>query len=268
MYFLLTAPIDDPQLASLNAQYLGDINFLLTAADWANAPAAQSTCSVDLNFDLLPDCVLADDHFFAVLQSDGGRLSFLFSHDGKNVHQVVGPGWQLTTGLSDRSEWNPTLGAAADPSQIPGAFFDADLPWHMVTPRLNTDGSVTFSSSGEEEKTYRLAEGGVLLEYNGTPTTMKTGLALDPWHRFEPGWGKKYQAALETSSLGWRLDGGPFVQMNVPDGNLYAFNDTLQYLGELEDPNQDFPPGHYLPFPMAVLEFPVKVGQPVQMSIK
>jgi hypothetical protein len=49
---------------------------------------------------------------------------------------------------------------------------------------------------------------------------------------------------------------------------MYAFNDTLQYLGELEDPNQAFPPGHYLPFPMAVLEFQAVDGYQILYLIK
>jgi len=51
------------------------------------------------------------------------------------------------------------------------------------------------------------------------------------------------------------LDGGPSLSIQVSGGSLFAFNDTLDYLGKREDPNQDFPPGHYLPLPMAVVEF-------------
>jgi hypothetical protein len=268
MVFLLTAPVDDPKLAALNAQYLGDINILLTAADWAKSPAFQSTCSVDLNFDLLPDCVLADDQYFAVFETDGGRLSFLFMHDGRNVHQIVAPGWQFATGLSDRTEWQPNLGHAVDPSQIPGAFYDPDSPWRMYTPLLGEGGYVIFTSSEGMTKTYILMEDGIQLEYQGTPLAMKAGLSLDPWRRFEPGWGKKYHAKVESNTLSWRLDGGPSVQINIPNGNMYAFNDTLQYLGELEDPNQAFPPGHYIPFPMAVLEFQVEDGYQILFQIK
>lgn len=268
MYFLLTARVRDPQLAALNAQYLGDVNFLLTAADWANAPASQSTCSVDLNFDLLPDCVLADGQLFAVFQSDGARLSYLFSHDGKNVHQIVAPGWQFTTGLSDRTLWQTQVGSAADPSQIPGAFFDADSPWRLYTPLLNEDGSVTFSSSDGHVKTYRLVEEGVLLEYNGGPLTIKSGLALNPWRRFEPDWGKDYIATMETNSLKWQLKGGPSALIRVSGGKLSAFNDSAQFLSGPEDPNQDFPPGHYLPFPLAVMDFPMADGAQVLLKVK
>jgi hypothetical protein len=45
------------------------------------------------------------------------------------------------------------------------------------------------------------------------------------------------------------------VSIQVSGGNLFAFNDTLEYLGKLEDPNQEFPHGHFLPLPMAILEF-------------
>jgi hypothetical protein len=268
MFFLLTAPVDDPKLAELNAQYLGDILTLLTAADWAQAPAAQSTCTVDLNADRLPDCVLANNQFFAVFENDGGRLSYLFSHDGKEVHQLVAPGWQFTTGLSDRTEWQPEFGHAADPSQIPGAFFDSESPWHNYTPTLNNDGSATFASVDGQTKTYRLVEDGVQLEVNGAPLALKSGLALDSWSRFEPGWGNDYHAQIESDSMAWRLDGGPSVSLQVSDGNLFAFNDTLEYLSKLENPNQDFPPGHYLPLPMAVVEFQIVDDVMIQLKIK
>jgi hypothetical protein len=268
MYFALTAPVRDPQLAALNAQYLGDINFLLTAADWAHTPAPQSTCAVDLNFDLLPDCVLADGGFFAVFQSDGARLAYLFSQDGNGIHQIVAPAWQFATGLSDRTLWQTDLGSAADPSQIPGAFLDADAPWRIYTPTLNADGSITFLSSDGKVKTFSLTEDGVLLEYNGSPLIMKAGLALDPWRRFQAGWGKDYIATMETGSLRWQLNGGPSVQVDVARGTLHAFNDSAQFLSAPEDPNQDFPPGHYFPFPMAVLEFPVANGAQVLLKIK
>ena len=268
MYFLLTKPAEDPRLAELNAQYLGDINILLTAADWGDAPAAQSTCSVDLNFDLLPDCVLADGKFFAVFESDGGRLSYLFSHDGNGVHQIVAPGWQFTTGLSDRTLWQTELGPAADPSQIPGALTDADAPWRTYAPLLNSDGSATFTSSDGRVKTFHLTEDGILLDPKGTPSTLKSGLALDPWHRFTPNWGRDYKASAEAGSLSWQLSNGPSVQVDVPQGTLHAFNDALQFIGRPEDPNQEFPPGHYLPSPLALLEFPAAEGPQVLLRVK
>ena len=268
MYFLLAAPVNDPKLAKLNAQYLGDINILLTAADWAQSPASQSTCSVDLNSDLLPDCVLADDQYFAVFETDGARLAYLFSYDENGIHQITAPGWQFSTGLSDRTEWQPNLGHAADPSQIPGAFYDSDSPWRVYTPLLGNGGNVIFTSAKGMTKTYLLMEDGIQLEYQGAPLAMKAGLAVAPWRRFEPGWGKKYHAKVESNTLSWRLDGGPSVQINAPDGKIYAFNDTLQYLGELENPNQAFPPGHYLPFPMAVIEFQAAEGYQILFQIK
>ncbi len=268
MFFLLTAPVNDPKLAELNAQYLGDVNILLTAADWAQVPASQSTCSIDLNFDLIQDCVIANENFFAVLQSDGGRLSYLFSHDGKGVHQIIAPGWQFTTGLSDRLEWQSGLGSAADPSQIPGAFYNSDSPWRIYTPALNEEGGVTFTSSGEMVKTFFLTKAGVQFDFHGSPIMIKSGLALDPWHRIEPGWGEKYQAKVESDVLGWQLNGGPSVKLNVQNGSMVAFNDTLQYLSKLEDPNQAFPPGHFLPLPMVVLEFQAMDGYPTLLQIK
>jgi hypothetical protein len=47
-----------------------------------------------------------------------------------------------------------------------------------------------------------------------------------------------------------------------------AFNDTLDSLSGPEDPNQEFPPGHYLPFPMAVADYRLEDGSVVELTVK
>jgi hypothetical protein len=58
------------------------------------------------------------------------------------------------------------------------------------------------------------------------------------------------------------------VSIQVPGGSLFAFNDSLEYLGKLEDPNQEFPSSHYLPLTMAVFQIQITGETPIQLLIK
>jgi hypothetical protein len=41
---------------------------------------------------------------------------------------------------------------------------------------------------------------------------------------------------------------------------MRAFNESLSLLGSPEDPDFDYPPGHYVPFPMAIAETEMQDG--------
>jgi len=41
---------------------------------------------------------------------------------------------------------------------------------------------------------------------------------------------------------------------------MRAFNETLDLLANPEDPDFSYPPGHYVPFPMAVAEVEMQDG--------
>jgi hypothetical protein len=239
------------------------------ASDWAQNPAAQATCSTDVNLDLIADCVIANETFFAVFNSDGGRLSFLFMKDGKGVHQIIGPAYQFTTALSDRSLWQVEMGAAGDPKQVPGAFADEDAPWQLYTPILAEDGPLTFNlPDGSRSKTYQLSASGLEMDYRGKPAKTWLGLALDPWTRFSPGWGNRYSASEQSGRFTWQLKGGPSVTAQAEGGVILEFNITQKYMFGPEDPNQEFEPGHYVPFPMAWMEILLTDGDKIILKIE
>jgi len=58
-----------------------------------------------------------------------------------------------------------------------------------------------------------------------------------------------------TNIIYWKATSGARVEV-LTSGQLqaHAFNDTQESMNQVEDPNQEFPPGHYLPFPIAVAE--------------
>lgn len=250
----LTAPTRDPRLRQLRALYLPDLNYFAAAAAWAHSPGPIADCAR-----FAETCLLANDSFFAVLRQDGARLAYLFVVDAHGAHQVVGPTYQFESGMSDRSRWQPNLGQAADPGALGGAFIDSDDPWAPYRASINPNGSITFTRhDAARAKTYALAADAIRVTYAGeTPPAARIGLALDPWQRFERNWGNRYGW---RQAGGWGVAGGPLVSVQA-EGSVSrdSFLDSRARMGQVEDPNFEYPPGHFLPFPMAVVTIPAPV---------
>ncbi|MBI4732836.1 MAG: hypothetical protein HY781_12070, partial [Chloroflexi bacterium] len=123
-YLMLHSPTDDAALWSLRDAYAGQIGILLAAAGWAETPASLADCSRDLDQDGRAECILANPRYFAVIETNGARLTHLFFLGENGPHQLVAPTVQFVVGLSDPSQWHPERGDAADPNAVMGAFSD------------------------------------------------------------------------------------------------------------------------------------------------
>jgi len=264
--FSLYAPQspDPPQLLALRANYLGQLGVLLAAARWSSAPVAGFTCLVDLDQDGLPECLLTSETVFAAFGSDSGVLTHLLIKTPSGVHQVIAPSSQFVVGLSDPASWELDRGLDADPSVLPGAFTDKSGPY---TPDLKNN-ELIFSGDGIV-KTYFLTPSGIHVDYRSEhPLSTKVPLALDEWVRFTPGWGERYSGDLAACGFIWQLSLGPSVQVCTDAGissNLY--NVTRKIMSSPEDPNVEFPPGHFLPFPLAVLTLDATGDFSVEISL-
>ena len=252
-YLTLTAFTPDAQLQALGRAYLGQVGELLAAATWANHPIVRADCKDDLNGDGQDECILANRQYFAILETDGARLTQFFTRDGNGPHQMVGPSSQFSIGLSDPSEWHPENGEAADPSVVPGAFTDASNTWTVYNPTILPDGISFTSPDGRLTKTYQLTPNGIKVHYQ-VPGVVSTRipLAVDPqWYYSGPA---VYQAALAPRSWMWGLAGGNHVEVST-DANLSAegFVSAIPFLALSEDPNLDYPKGDYLPFPLSLV---------------
>ena len=265
-WFMLTAPTDDEELRALRLNYFGQISELLAAASWVNHPSAQASCSNDLNSDGSPECVLSSWKFFAVLDPRGGRLTDLFFLDANGPHQLVGPSSQFTVGLSDPSDWHPDLGEAADPTVISGAFNDSSGLWGVHVP-VNTSALTFTSPDGNRQKTYILSEDGITVTYKGFgPVSVSIPLVVDPQaFYFGPG---KYQSSRIAGAWTWGLVDGIQVQVHS-DATLSAqnFTDSQSFLPGPENPDQAYPGGHYLPFPLSVVTVQANTDFGVQITI-
>ena len=249
-------PPESPDLPALRASYRGQIYKILTAARWVEQPSPQVNCQVDVDLDGLPECVLASDRVFSIFELAGGRLIDLFVLRYDGVHQLIAPTTQFIVGLADPSTWELTYGDGADQAAVPGAFADHPPPWEIYTSVLDP-GKIRFISPDRSVvKTFSLLDSGLRIDYvTSRPLTLQLPLALDPWIRFEPGWGEYYTGSVTEEGYTWSL--GPelhlLVRTNLPF-NTYPFNESHPMFRRVEDPNYAYPPGHYLPFPVSLVE--------------
>jgi len=263
-FFSLTAPTTDAGLQALRAQYLPDVSALLAASRWSDGSLQPDGC---LSFQgrAAETCQLGNDRFLAILASRDARLEFLLYRDQLGVHEVIGPSSQFTVGLSDPSEWHPENGPGADPGAIQGAFAEAEA---VQFAHYQSDGKSFTASSDSLSKTYRLTENGIEVDYRITsPLTERIPLAVEP-QAFYAG-PSAYLGRSASGAWSWGLAGGLRVQVQSQAALTEAdFTASLPFLSQPEDPNQDYPPGHYLPFPLSVVSLNSDQDFRVLISIK
>ncbi len=248
---MLHKPSTDPELVALRSVYAGQIGSLLTAAAWAEAPQSLADCSGDIDLDGRAECILANEHYFAVLETDGARLSYFFYIDDTGAHQLVAPTSQFAPGISDRSEWQPARGDAADPGAIMGAFSDLPGTYAEYDTAISS-GSITLASAGRV-KTFHLEESGLQVTYQGLdPMTVLLPLVADPQLFFSRP--THALAFLSPDVWAWGLRGGVQVIIRT-EANFSAqgFTASQAFLGGTENPDQEYPAGHYLPFPFSLV---------------
>lgn len=259
-YYALSAPVYPaaPELPALHAVYRGQARSLQAAIDWDAAGGQPSaTCSTDPDEDGQPECILASGNFFALFELDGATLAYAFSRSSGSSHQIVAPTSELIVGQSDPASWDLARGLAADPAVIPGAFSG---PSGRYLPALG-DGQLTLiAPDGSLRKVFRLTSQGLRVEYQylqagAAPRLIQLPLALDPWLRFAPGWAARYSAAQTDRGWVWQVQEGVRVEVSSSAPlTLHSFNDSRRLFDAPEDPNQDYPPGHALLYPLAMVE--------------
>ncbi|MFM8320418.1 MAG: hypothetical protein ACKOC5_05840, partial [Chloroflexota bacterium] len=243
---------------------------LLAAAGWAAQPFEDAGCGHDLDHDGRPECRLVTHQIYLQFEPDDGALSYAFlRQDGSalHAHQLIGPSSQLISGLGDPAAWDLQAGLSADPAVIPGAFATPGAGCRTLAAAPADPAGISFSClDGALLKHYRW-DGQALqvrlsLAPAAAPLSVRIPLLLDPWRRFSPGWAELYRAggSQPAGPLIWALQDGPAVQAAGPGLALSSFLDSRPLLAQAEDPNRETPPGHFLPFPLALLQAPLPPG--------
>ncbi|MBN2387463.1 MAG: hypothetical protein JXB85_10615 [Anaerolineales bacterium] len=267
-YFVLSTPTADPALQALREVYRGQIGILLAASRWAEEPYPRQDCSTDLDLDGQTECLLANLTTFAVLETDGARLSHLFYLDENGPHQLIGPTVQFQVGVSDPSLWDLTAGEAADPGQVLGAFSDRTLtfaPYRLAEERA---GMLALTSlDGTRTKTFTLAAAGLTVGYHSPgPVTTVLNLVVDPWHFFQAE--ADYTARLTATSWTWGPAAGPRLTVTSAVPFLaQGFTAATPFLGGPEDPDLAYPVAHYLPFPVSQMTIYAQGDFSVQLAV-
>ncbi len=266
-YLALMPPVSTSAipLSILRQNYLGQMNALLTASDWEYNSQSISSCQEDPDLDGEPECVLASENIYTIFEVEEGSLSYAFVRNASGIHQVIGPSSQLAVGLGEPTTWDLKLGERADPSVIMGAFTDSDGPY-LVNILENT----LVLRSENTEKKFALTPTGLTFNYSSqAPKPLQIPIILDPWERFQPGWGDRYTLELMHHGARWSLAGGAVVEIMADTPvEANAFIDTRSRMGSPENPNYDYPQGHYLPFPLAIINVQAKPDLRITITLK
>ena len=218
------------------------------AQSWAENPPATVLTQCQSAF---PQCVLANDTYLAIFDPQGARLTYLFSvtridNSRHELHQLIGPSWQVAPGID----------------VYPGAFADTDNASLSYEPVLKENMLVFTSPDGTRVKTFKLTDKGLKADYQTQgPVTTQIPLLVDPDSRFTLGWAQEYTQQNTPGGIAWGLQNGLMVRIQT-EGlvTMRTFNESLSVLTSPENPDFDYPPGHYVPFPMAIAEVEMQDG--------
>lgn len=246
------------QLLEVRKKYIGQLGGLIAAAKWVSGPSKIQDCSHDIDYDNVIECVFANNGLYAIIDPEGGYISLVFSIDEQGIHQIIGPTWEFYVGLSDPSSWNPSLGIRSDSAQILGAFQDSFIRWQKYDPQFSGESLVLTSEDGAKTKSVSISGNKIHIEIHSLDQSTRMfqiPLVIDPWIRFSPDWGDDYYGVSTPYSYQWGIKYSETVSIYSSNNiSAYAFNDTKSMMSKPEDPNFDYSRGHYLPFPMALVE--------------
>jgi hypothetical protein len=254
----LYAPLPpEPEiLPDLRSNYAGQPGITLAAAKWADSPQPRSDCLTDPDYDGVPECILASNRQFAVIDIEGARLVAYYVLSKSGIHQIIAPTSQFIVGLGDPSSWLLNAGEGADSAGIHGAFVDSPPPWMQYELSTNGEG-ISFTTVEQGiTKIFSLSDSELNVKYlSPQPITVQIPIAIDPWGRFSPGWSDAYHCQSIQYGYSCRIEDVFEVEI-VTDSSISAklFTDSQEKLAIPEDPNFNYPAGHYLPFPIALLE--------------
>ena len=256
-YSLINRP-DNMDIMQLSPAYIGQVGEMIAAAEWVNAPSIIETCDIDLDYDGINECILSNENIFMVVEPEGGYIPFVFSRDDLGIHQIIGPTWEFLLGISDPSEWDPGFGVRADAGQILGAFQDSFVNWKTYQTIVKPGEVDLYNEMGSISKNIKLFTNHISVTIQNLEKSQFNSyipLVVDPWRRYSAGWGDLYAQGLITHNYSWGISNG--VKVTIQSNNplvASTFKDSEEIMLQPEDPNYNFSPGHYLPYPMSLVK--------------
>jgi hypothetical protein len=243
------------ELVDLRSKYIPLIWVLIEAAKWSANPYQQKTCYLDIDYDGIAECLLTSENSFIVIEPVGGYISFLFMQDMDGPHQLIGPTSQFITGTSDPIFWDLSQGIHSDPEVIPGAFEDPDVVFEF---EINADGVRLTDQTNSISKQYSLKPAGMTIEFQLDPNLIhystKIPVVIDPWQMHSMNWDADFQFVASSNEVSWDIHNtSHLIIRTTGDMSIDSFLQSRDLFSAPENPNIDYPPGHYLPFPVTLI---------------
>lgn len=252
-------------LLLLRANSLGRAGAPLAAVHWGQSVALNMETEapriywVDLDWDGEDELVFSNRWLFAVLSAADGSLAWLFGYDPKRGPiQLIGSRSQFVIGLSDPSTWDPFAGELGEQSVplLDGAFYLTQDTGVRLDIILQPNGLVIKHPDGSHSIQYVLDGRRLNVSINapGKPLAFEVPLVFAPELMDTTGWASAYTGSAIEGEFRWGILNGPTIALTatVPL-NFDSFLDFPASAMTAEDPNLDYPLGHYLPFPFALV---------------
>lgn len=255
-YTMLVQP-SSPQLDLIRDNYIGQVGHIFAAAQWANSPVPISDCSIDIDWDGEEECILANTKIFTTYELNGGYLAFAFYLADDGPHQIIGPTYQLSLGLSDPSSWDANNGLEADPGQILGAFINQPTLSQVYEYNISSNKIELISSDMAMRKLFVLTDSSINTQIsdNVQLDNFQIPFIIDPWIRYQPNWVSLYN--INNIGDRWILSAGESISIQVYSSGEFvesSFLDPLKAITQSEDPNAEYTRGYFLPFPLILME--------------
>jgi hypothetical protein len=259
-YLTLTNPTEFTQKAQLQANFLGQVGVLLYAHLWAQQPANVSRCDIDLDWDGEAECVLSNSELLAVFEHQGAGMVGLFSRQSSSPIGWIAPSSTLAVGLGDPTSWKIESGPHSDPEAVSSAF----------TPRLDqrvfsslpAPGEIGFTHPDSSSRVqYKLGPDSSIRIHFQSPSSEVVQIPILPTDAVysSPAWITAY--SIENTPDSIKINDKQMVTFLVNNGEFAppeSFINSLPFIRKPEDANQVFSQGHFLPFPITLLQVEIQ----------
>jgi hypothetical protein len=242
-------------------------------ADWLTHPSQRAVCDSALAGDGQDQCYLANEQLIAWIEPQTGELTHLFANL-TSFHQVIGSTNPSPFGQSGTQ--NSNLGSPANPDAMAGAFLDANgkITYHRQQNQCTSlECTLVLRSSDGIQKIYTLSDQSIEVKYiieQAHPAAFQTGIAItpDPWNRFAHNWAEGYSVKPEGNrNTTIQSENLQIDVVSTQDFQTSSFLDTFPFASLQEDPNRDYPAGHYLQFPVFLISLFPQQNVTITLSV-
>ena len=272
MYQKYMDPVNSEVEHQLQGNYLGQIGHMIQASEWLDSPSAIHEC-FDLDWDGIPECILSNEKIFSSYEIEGGRLLYVYIINDCGLIPVISPFSQYIVGLSDPDLWDITKGYLSDPNEISGFLADGLDQLGNYTVEIS-DNSIEFQDkSSQIMKLFTLEGDGLSIEASYPfQTTAAIPLAADLAASIVSGNELQLFQNKKPGSTGFDKteteSGEVCLKIQIPgqDLQITSYKDSSTFFESPENPDQSYPPGHYLPFPFQTIQFIIEKRQTINIE--